>query len=388
MLKSLLSSSRSPSLTSNLFAIIAGALTGYVAWGHGFVFSIFSIALLFAYLRFPRRLPVFLFALSYYLSASRGLFVGTMHYYDGIIVAFVVWFGAALLSSLAWGLVWHRQRKVRYFLLPVVLLIVSVPPIGYINWVNPLISAGTVFPGLGWYGFGFLLAVVVLVDYLFDENRLISFAIVSVFLLFALDRPGPYLDDRFASVRTYFDYATDHNDFKSKFYRLEKFVTLANDSNRSLVVLPENALGFFSELDMMVLDGLDHNKTVFAGANIDLPHSKLYANVLMKFKNGHFKVIYWQRVPVPVSMWGNGAKAYLFENPVVVLDGIRAGVFICYEQLIALTYAQTLLKDPQVLIGVSNLWWAKGTSIESIQLETMQLWSALFGVPYVFSVNE
>ena len=53
-----------------------------------------------------------------------------------------------------------------------------------------------------------------------------------------------------------------------------------------------------------------------------------------------------------------------------------------------MTYAQTVLNDPQVLIGVSNLWWAKGTSIESIQLETMQLWSALFGVPYVFSAND
>jgi len=388
MLKSLLSSSRSQNLTSNLFAVIAGALTGYVAWGHGFVFSILSISLIFAYLRFTRRLPVFLFALSYYLVASRGLFVGTMHYYEGIKVAFVVWFSAAFLSSLAWFLIWHRQRKVRYLLLPVVLLLISVPPIGYINWVIPLISAGAVFPGLGWYGFGLLLAVVILADYLFDENRLISFAIVSVLLLLALDMPGPKLDDRFTSVRSHFDYATGHNDFQSKFYRLEKFVSMANDSNRSFVVLPENALGFFSELDMMVLDGFDHNKTVFAGANIDLPHSKLYGNVLMEFKNGHFQVVYWQRVPVPVSMWGNGTKAYLFENPVVNFEGVRAGVLICYEQLIALTYAQTFFNDPQVLIGVSNLWWAKGTSIESIQLETMQLWSALFGVPYVFSVNE
>ncbi len=388
MLKSLLNSSRSQNLTSNLFAIIAGALTGYVAWGHGFVFSILSIALLFAYLRFPRRLPVFLFALSYYLSASRGLLIGTMHYYEGIKVAFVVWFGAAFLSSLAWFLIWHRQRKVRYLLLPVVLLLISVPPIGYINWVNPLISAGTVFQGVGWYGFGLLLAVVVFVDLLFDENRLVSFGIVSVVLLLAFNMPGPKIDNRFASVRSHFDYATGHNDFQSKFFRLEKFVSMANDSNRSLVVLPENALGIFSELDMMVLDGFYHNKTIFAGANIDLPLSKLYANVLMQFKNGRFEVVYWQRVPVPVSMWGNGARAYLFKNPVVNLEDIRAGVFICYEQLIALTYAQTFLNDPQVLIGVSNLWWAKSTSIESIQLETIQLWSALFGVPYVFSVNE
>ena len=333
MLKSLLNSSRSQNLTSNLFAVIAGALTGYAAWGHGFAFSILSIALLFAYLRFPRRLPVFLFALSYYLAASRGLLIGTMHYYDGIKVAFVVWFGAAFLSCLVWGLVWLRHRKVRYLLLPVVLLLISVPPIGYINWVNPLISAGTVFPGFGWYGLVLLLVLVIITDYLFDENRLVSFGIVSVLLLLALDMPGPKIDNRFASVRSHFDYATGHNDFQSKFYRLEKFVSMANGSNRSLVMLPENALGFFSELDMMVLDGLDHNKTVFAGANIDLPHSKLYANVLMQFKNGHFEVVYWQRVPVPVSMWGNGAKAYLFENPVVNLDGIRAGVLICYEQL-------------------------------------------------------
>jgi apolipoprotein N-acyltransferase len=277
---------------------------------------------------------------------------------------------------------------VRYFLLPVVLLLVSVPPIGYINGVNPLISAGVVFPGFGWFGFILLLVLVLLADFLFDEKRLFSFGIVLVLLLLALDMPGPKLDDRFASVRSRFDYATGLDDFQSKFYRLEKFVSLANDSNRSLVVLPENALGFFSELDMMVLDGFDNNKTIFAGAYINLPHSDLYANVLMQFKNNFYDVVYWQRVPVPVSMWGNGAKAFLFENPVVDLDGIDAGVFICFEQLIALTYVQTFLNDPQVLIGVSNLWWAKSTSIESIQLETMQLWSALFGVPYVYSVNE
>lgn len=376
------------SLTSNALAIIFGTFTGFVAWGHGFSFSIFSIVFLFAYLRLPRRALIFLFALSYYLAASRGLLIGVMHYYNSIKIAFAVWFCAALLSSLAWGLVWHQQRKVRYLLLPVVLLVISIPPLGFINWANPIISAGTVFVGFGWGGFVLLLVVIIIVDYLFDYNRPISLIVVSTLLLLSFTALEPKLDNRFASVQSHFNYATGNNNFQSKFHRLKKFVSMANDSNRSLVVLPENALGFFSKLDMMVLSSFDSSKTILAGANIKLPRSNLYVNVLMQFKNGHFGTVYKQRVPVPVSMWGNGAKPYLFKNPIVRLNGIRAGIFICYEQLITLTYIQTFFNKPQVIIGVSNLWWAKGTSIESIQLQTMQLWSALFGIPYVFSVND
>ncbi len=388
MPKRLLNFIRFQSLISNIFAIAAGSLTGYAAWGHGIEFTILSTALLFAYIRFSRRLLIFLFALFYYLLASRGLLIGTIHYYKSIKIAFAVWFIAAAASSSVWALVWHKKLKIRYYLLPIVLIIISIPPIGFINWVNPLISAGAIFPNFKWGGFISLLIIVIFINYIFKYNRLISFGVITICLILPFYMPKPKINNSFASVQSHFKYAIGHSDFQSKFYRLEKFVSMANDSNRSLVVLPENALGFFSELDMMVLDGFDHNKTVFAGANIDLPHSKLYANVFMEFRNGHFEVVYWQRVPVPVSMWGNGAKAYLFKNPVIKINGINTGVFICYEQLIALTYIETFYHNPKQLIGVSNLWWAKGTSVKNIQLETIQQWANLFGVSYAFSVNE
>jgi len=141
---------------------------------------------------------------------------------------------------------------------------------------------------------------------------------------------------------------------------------------------------------MMIWERLDNNKTILAGAYI-YKEVGGYDNVLIELNNRSSKIIYKQRVPVPISMWQpwreQGAKAYPFQNPTVEFQQSRVGVFICYEQLLTYTYLHTMFYEPQYIIGISNLWWVEDDSISEIQKRNLELWGRLFGKKIYFSKN-
>ena len=99
-----------------------------------------------------------------------------------------------------------------------------------------------------------------------------------------------------------------------------------------------------------------------------------------------------QGIPVPVSMWKpwapDGAVADVFGRAnIVEVNGMRVGVVICYEQLLPFSLLWTMLSRPNVVVAVSNVWWAKETSISEIQLQTVRAFGRLFGVAVVVSRN-
>jgi hypothetical protein len=181
-----------------------------------------------------------------------------------------------------------------------------------------------------------------------------------------------------------FDKSKEYKTLKTFFYKVQ-------NSKSENILLPENALGNYSSIQSMLWQDLDENRTVFAGATIYNARRSKNINTLLEIKHDSSKVLYKQRVPVLGEMWkpftNKGTEAMIFKDATVQINAEKAGVFICYEQLLVYPYLQTFFYEPKIFIGISNLYWSKGTNIKSIQKETMELWAILFGVSLSFSVN-
>ena len=72
-------------------------------------------------------------------------------------------------------------------------------------------------------------------------------------------------------------------------------------------------------------------------------------------------------MPVPFSMWrpgsDDGAIPAWFSPQSAMIDGRKAAFLICYEQLLIWPPLVALSTDPDVLVGMSNDWWARDTNI-------------------------
>ena len=380
--------------------LFLGALIGYLSWGLSLEMTILSLFLFFAYLLFEKRWYLFLFTLGYYLIGSRGLFFGVEHYYNSLFYAFLSWGGVALLSSLSWILIWSKSFQQRVWLLPMVLLVIILPPMGFISWLNPLPTIAILFPKVGFLGLILELILVYLLVFIWKSYQLKRYRSMVISLLFVLslflvkpflaqNRP---LDSNLGVINSSIEYSPIIFDKSEEYKRIKKFFYLVQNNDKNSTLLPENALGNYSNLQSMIWSYLDKNKTIFAGANIYNFRYTNNLNVLMSLDYNSSKIVYKQRVPVPIEMWkpftNSGTEATIYKQPIVFINGIKSGVFICYEQLLTYPYLQTFFYKPKMLIGISNLYWARDTNIKEIQKETMTLWSLLFNIPLKFSVNE
>ena len=94
-------------------------------------------------------------------------------------------------------------------------------------------------------------------------------------------------------------------------------------------------------------------------------------------------------MPVPFSMWrpwvGEGALPAWFDPQTAMIDGRKTTFLICYEHLLIWPPLVALSTNPDVLVGMSNDWWARDTNIPAIQRSAMVAWARLFAVQLVLS---
>lgn len=92
---------------------------------------------------------------------------------------------------------------------------------------------------------------------------------------------------------------------------------------------------------------------MIAGAAVIDPGG--YDNVMVTISEGEARILYRERMPIPVSMWqpwlqwtgqGGGARAHFFANAAEDLAGTRIAPLICYEQLIVWPILHSMLFSP------------------------------------------
>ena len=340
----------------------------------------------------PNRLVAGLVALAYFLAVSRGLPVGVSIFYaSDMWVGLGLWLAASVLFVLVHTVLWTRKsgwhRPLRYAL---AWILMSVPPFGIIGWANPITAAGVLFPGLGW--FGLIVMAHTLSAMTTRAWPIVALVIGAVFAWSSSNWSEPRPPEGWIGIDTHFNYASfgQHADYAQHLATLA-LVQDATKAGAKSIALPESAFGIWTPTtELLWVHALqDLDVTVNGGAI--LISAEGYDNVMIEVSGKGARVLYRERMPVPVSMWqpwaSGGATSQVFGKPAGRFAGTLIAPLICYEQLLVWPILQSMIYKPRVIVATGNGWWTGDTNIVAIQKAAARAWASLFGVPLVIAFN-
>ena len=379
-----------------LWAALFGSVIAYISLNTTIEMVAFSSLIFLAYFFIEKRSYLFFIIFSYHVVASYGILFGISTFYtSGYILGFLSWLFVIIATTLPWILIWSKYMKKRALLFPFVLMVTILPPIGFIEAANPIVSAGLFFPGTGYFGIVLYIATLYLLVFLSSKYMpgfkkwIFNISLISLYTMTGCDIKPLNTSNFITPVQTQYSFS-HRNTFIDQKREKDLFKKIKN-MRVDTILLPENILGSFSKEHMQLWRKLPHNKTVLAGASIyDSTHKK-YDNVLLSINHQGYKVLYVQRIPIPFSMWipfsDSKANARISSTELVSFQKKQLGILICYEQYLPYIYLETMWKKPDYLIATSNLWWSSSTIISRAQKYYLILWSRLFGIPYFYAVN-
>lgn len=378
------------------FLIAVAIASGWIGWGGNVL--LLPVALIFPALwaHAPSRLAAALVSAGYFLAASRGLPQGVANFYAADLwPGLLLWLAASASFVGVHAALWTRLpgwgRAARYLAAAVLM---GLPPFGITGWAQPSTTAGVLFPGWGWWGLAAAVAGLAMTTSRYWPAAVV--ALGGIWIWSAATWTPPALPHGWKGV----DLEKGRNlgrDGSLEHHRdLIATVHASASEGRHVVVLPESALGFWTptiaRLWQDALRGRDI--TVIAGAAV--LDRRGYDNVMVAVSADGGRVLYRERMPVPVSMWqpwrawtgqDGGARAHLFANATIELGETKIAPLICYEQLILWPVLQSMLHSPDVVVATGNGWWTAGTSIVAIQRASAVAWAKLFDLPIVMAFN-
>lgn len=397
-----------PDLLESILLIVASIASGWIGWSGEVLLLPFAIFFPLLWARAPSRATAAVVAAGYFLAASRGLPQGVANFYGATLwPALLLWVIASASFVIVHAVLWTKHggedasgrigsdaaRALRYF---VAMALTGLPPFGITGWAHPLTAAGVLFPGWGWWGLG---ATAILLVVMTGRRWQIAAAVLGgLYVWSATNWTPPKLTPGWISVDLgqggYLGRDGSLQYHRDLIARVRKATEAGKDVR--FAVLPESALGFWTPtVERVWQEGLRGSEvTVIAGAAV--VGAGGYDNVMVAISAYAANILYHERMPVPGSMWqpwlrwtgqGGGARADLFGNPVVDVDGFKVAPLICYEQLILWPVLQSMLHSPEVIVAVGNGWWTENTSIVAIQKASSVAWALLFGLPLVMAFN-
>lgn len=339
----------------------------------------------------PSRLIAAIVSAGYFLAASRSLPQGVVNFYgSGMGAGFALWLAASAGFVFVHAMLWTaRPGWVRALRYAAAAILMSVPPFGIVGWAHPITAAGIVFPGWGWWGLAATaIGLLVMTTKVWPIATLV---LGGAFAWSAATWTAPNLPQGWVGVDAQF--GGDRGEYAGFFQHRETIATVkaAAAKGHKVVVLPESAAGMWTPtVERLWLRELeDINVTVNLGAIV--LDGQGYDNVMVEISGEGSRVLYRERMPVPVSMWqpwtSGGANALFFANPVVEFAGVRIAPLICYEQLIIWPVLQSMVYGPEVIVATGNGWWTGETNIVAIQKASAEAWASLFGLPLLMAFN-
>lgn len=366
------------------------------------------VAMLFPALwaKSPSRLVAAAVSAGYFLAASRGLPQGVANFYAADLwPGLLLWLAASLAFAGVHAALWKGQsegrssgtrrpgmgRAARYL---AVAALMGLPPFGITGWAHPLTAAGVLFPGWGWWGILITTAGLAMMTSRYWPA--VAIVLGGFWLWSAAAWTTQNLPEGWKGIDLELRQRLGRDGSLQYHRDLIATVRAAAGEKTRFVVLPESALGFWTPtVERAWQESLRGTSlTVIAGAAvIDM---KGYDNVIVGISADKSRILYRERMPVPVSMWqpwrawteqGGGARAHFFGNPVVDVGGDRIAPLICYEQLMLWPVLQSMLHSPTAIVATGNGWWTEGASIVAIQKASVIAWAKLFGLPVIMAFN-
>ena len=344
------------------------------------------------------RLQATAISAAYFLAASRGLPQGVASFYSSDIwPGLLLWLVASSAFVAVHAALWNGrkrwQKPLRYLAACVVM---AIPPFGILGWAHPITAAGVLFPGWGWWGLAVMAAGLGVMTTGYRPAA--AMAMTGLWLWSTAGWTTPILPTSWTGVDLEMGVSLGREAGHQRQQDLIDVVRALPPG--TTIVLPESAIGFWTPTVARFwqkgLTGSDI--TVIAGAA--LIDGRGYDNVLVQISAEGHAVLYWERMPVPGSMWQPwrgwiggggvgeaGARAHFFDNPVVEVGTATVGPLICYEQLLVWPVLQSAFHRPDAIVAVANGWWTAGTSTIDIQRASSMAWARLFDLPLVISFN-
>jgi hypothetical protein len=361
--------------------------------------------------------------------------------------AMLLWLCSSMLLALPWTLAWTATSRFGYFWrVPLANLACVVPPLALIGFITPINGAGYLFPGAGWLGLAAAASLPGVILSLSHPTSgatrtCLSLAVAAAIALGLATQvsapariPSP---SGWEAIDTNFG---DLSQSAQEFLAMQEIQQRVAASSTRVLIFPESVVPRWSEATAefwrQVLAGCRARGQVLAmGAGLPLSVSSStdrkadaeivkqynfaaaiealrgdgrlpprviargstggesrgdsYENTLL-FLGAHSSAFH-QRIPIPVGMWhplgGGGVPLHLNGPAVIELDRQRLAVLICYEQILAYPVLASMLQQPTVLVGISNMYWFSGTTIPRYQASAIRAWAKLFGVPYLTATN-
>lgn len=384
---------------------MAGAAVGWIAWGGGTeVWRLSWLLLLPVGWGIARsRWSASLLILGYYLGGARGLPGGTAVFFGSDAPAwlgFACYLSACLFLTFPFFLLWSKSGAGWRF---VAATCVSVlPPLAFVGWINPLAVSGVLFPGMGWIGLVLAMGVMTALAVRSMKWLAVLALVVVITNAAVLSRPV-VVPDGWVGEDTHFSQLGSGSgggvgQVFDAFKRVDWLVNFADSvPANSVRVLPETVIGPIGAKAKYLLADVSaklakRGSRVLAGGELVQADGRYLNALVVLGAKGNEDRQAVQGIPVPVSMWkpwaANGAVADVFGNGNLIdVNGKRAGVLICYEQLLTFSILRTMTGKPDVLVGASNLWWVTDKTIPVIQNQMMMTFGRLFGIGVVRAVN-
>jgi len=390
----------------NLLFLFIGAAVGWCAWGgtSNIAPLLFILVLPFIWGLTKTRVNAAALIGGYFLAGARGLPAGAVIFFGDAtspLLGWSMWCFSNALLTMPFVCLWHSEGGQKVWSFPIASVICALPPLAIIGWLNPVSVSGVMYPNLGLFGllltFGVMSALVAR-----NIKLLALLLVVTFFANLGMSRSSPPptgwrgVDTSFSRLSS--DGIDDAGQLLASMRRVQWVANFVRSIQKGeVVVLPETIVGAFdgfasSSLRQAEVDLAARGARLLVGAEIPIADGR-YDNALLVLgaRHGEDRAAI-QGIPVPVGMWKpwteSGAAAHFLTNKSEVdVNGIRAGVAICYEQVLAFSLLRIGLTRPDVLLAVSNIWWAKSTNIPLIQLQSVRAFSRLFGIPVIVARN-
>ena len=391
----------------------AAAFLGAIAWGYGDlaglaagIFVLWSMA--------ENRLEAYTIALAYYLGgswvipdASRAFFGHDWSFLAGL----AMWFAAAAINAAPWA--WLRPSmgqtvkvaiRQNVLRLGVLAILLSIPPLAFVGWLNPFLGAAWFFPGAGFWaflgGFGIIVAIVTVLPR--SRNVVVASALIALTFGCAAylgQRELPPAPSDWVGIETRLGAFPI-----TAMERFDSHVFIATESDRQIrhgkrvIVFPETVLGNWEDkITGAFLAGAlkkqlaDTGATVIAGALFQsaAPGESINGVIVI---DGEKAVRLDSRQPIPVSMWRPWSEETVRSNwastGVHTIANRKVLLSFCYEDFVPLLHLIGFALDkPELIVSVANGWWVKNTNEPAIQYRHIATIARVFDTPLVRALN-
>jgi hypothetical protein len=379
--------------TALLFA--AAFTVGAAGWSGKPSLNFLALLYPFVYLQSRRRLDAFSSAL-YYAGATWSVIPGSESFFGtggNILLPLLIWVALLALSVAPWIALYSREFLPLAAVAAIVAL--SLPPFSLVTVAHPLISVGKWFPGTRW--FGLCLSLILILAYRRLGTRFTLAVLVGASLAAHARFHRPSQDPRIFALNTRFGGPPTRDILGSTLQSQETVMQrIALTHPDTLILFPESIIPTWTpthdERWAATFAQLQARHTgLLIGTTIPAANTQANRNVLLS-RGYTERLSYVQRVPVPLGMWRfgderNGFPLMLRYPATIRIWDRRAGVLICYEQLLVWPALQTLSRNPDMLLAPSNLYWASGTIIPSVQHVSAQDWADLWAIPLYEASN-